>query len=72
MEKKNNEGAVDIDQIHDTLPGENFNHRTQNWCATGILGCNIGYYPFQNNTLLISIMFQKKFLVLKDLKNGQI
>ena len=43
MEIKNNEGCVDKDQIHGTLPVETLNHKTQNWCAKGILGCKIGY-----------------------------
>ena len=61
MEIRNNEGSVDKEKIHCTLPVETLNHKTQNWCATGsILGCKIGY-PFQNDTLLIQLCFRRSF-----------
>ena len=41
MDKKNNEKAVNIDDIQDRPTVEIFTHKSQNWCATGILGKKI-------------------------------
>ena len=41
MDKKNNEEVVNKDEILDISLVENFTHKSQNWCATGILGKKI-------------------------------
>ena len=37
MDKNNNEEVVNKDEILDISLVENFTHKSQNWCGTGIL-----------------------------------